>query len=418
MIETMDFRTKTLMLETENVTVDDFWPIAIDIGYSSVKGFSPNSIFAFPSYAKNLRKNPKLYGELKEDEILYRDGDTGEIWRVGRGAQEMVNDHDTEDSEEELFGRTRYYSPLFKVILRTGLALGMLPNRAGECNEKPVYVQTGLPPKYLEEDKAYLVEILSGTHEFAIKTSRQPNFINVKLNLLKQNIEVMSQPEGTLMNLVMDDNGNGRPNARTLFQSNIIIFDAGFGTLDLFDIKNRKSSSKETFSQFGMREILDRTTKKIKKRDGVVLPPVAMQNALEAGTMLVKKRTGIKLSSKRLPFSDLLESSTEEVCREAVEKIINIYDGLFEYQYLVLTGGTSAAWEKYIREYFLDMEELTIITGNEYSRTTANADLPSNTSNEQKSYAELEKQKSDLIFCNVRGYYMCLINHLRRMPRK
>lgn len=417
MIKTMDYRTKTLMLETANVTVDDYWPIAIDIGYSSVKVFSPNGIFAFPSYAKNLKKNPKLYGDLKEDEILYRDGDTGEIWRVGRSAQEMVNNLDTEDSEQELFGRTRYYSQLFKVITRTGLALGMLSNSAGDYNEKPIYVQTGLPPKYLDEDKAYLVEALSGNHEFAIKTSRHPNFINLKLNILKQNIEVMSQPEGTLMNLVMDDNGNGRPNARTLFQSNIIIFDAGFGTLDLFDIKNRKSSSKETFPQFGMREILDRTTKKIKKETGVLLPPSAMQNALESGTVLVRKRTGIKLSSSKQSFSDLLESATEEVCREAVEKIINIYDGLFEYQYLALTGGTSAAWEGYIRDYFLDVEDLTIIAGNEYSRSAAHDDLPDDAPNGQKRVAELEKQKSDIIFCNVRGYYMCLINYLRRIRK-
>lgn len=418
MIKTMDYRTKTLMLETANVTLDDYWPIAIDIGYSSVKGFSPNSIFAFPSYAKNLKKNPKFYGDLKDDEILYRDGDTGEIWRVGRSAQEMVNNLDTEDSEQELFGRTRYYSQLFKVILRTGLALGMLSNSAGSYNEKPIYVQTGLPPKYLEEDKAYLVEVLSGTHEFAIKTNRHPNFINLKLNIPKQNIEVMSQPEGTLMNLVMDDNGNGRPNARTLFQSNIIIFDAGFGTLDLFDIKNRKSSSKETFSQFGMREILDRTAKKVKKETGVLLSPSAMQNALESGTVLVKKRIGIKLSSRKQSFSDLLESATEEVCREAVEKIINIYDGLFDYQYLVLTGGTSAAWEDYVREYFLDVEDLIVIAGNEYSRSAVHDDLPDDAPSEQKIAAELEKQKSDVIFCNVRGYYMCLINYLRRIPRK
>lgn len=418
MIETIDFRTKTLMLDIENVTVSDFWPIALDIGYSSVKGFSPNSIYAFPSYAKVLGKNPKLYGSLKDDEILYRDGDTGEIWRVGHTAQEMVNDSNTEDSEAELFGRTRYYSQLFKVILRTGLALGMLSNSAGIYNKKPIFVQTGLPPKYLDEDKNSLIDAFSGVHEFAIKTKRQPNFINMKLNILRQNVEVMSQPEGTLMNLTMDDFAKGRPNSRELFQSNSIIFDAGFGTLDLFDIKDRKSSSKETFQQFGMREVLERTAKKIKQKTGVVLLPSAMQNALESGTVLVKKRDGIKLSSRKQPFSELLESSTKEVCQEAVEKIINIYSGLFDYQFLILTGGTSAAWEKYIREYFVDVDGLTIIAGNEYSRNAAYADIPEDASAELKQAAEFDKKKSDIIFCNVRGYYMCLINYLRRLSRK
>lgn len=418
MIKTMDFRTKTMLLETENVTVSDFWPIALDIGYSSVKGFSPNRIYTFPSYAKKLGKTPILYGSLKEDEILYRDADTGDVWRVGHSAQEMVNDLNTEDSESELFGRTRYYSQLFKIILRTGLALGMISDNKMNYNEKPIFVQTGLPPKYLDEDRKCLIDVFSGVHEFAIKTERQSNFINMKLNILKQNIEVMSQPEGTLMNLVMDDHANGRPDSRIMFQSNIIICDAGFGTLDLFDIKNRKSSSKETFPQYGMREVLEQTAKKIKQDTGIVLLPSAMQNALESGSVLVKKRNGIKLSSRKQSFSELLESSNREVCQEAVEKIINIYSGLFEYQFLILTGGTSAAWEKYIREYFVDVEGLTIIAGNEYSRSIAYADIPEDASDELKEAAEFDKKKSDIIFCNVRGYYMCLINYLRRMSRK
>lgn len=418
MINTMDFRTKTLMLDIENVTVSDFWPIAIDIGYSSVKGFSPNSIYGFPSYAKKLGKNPKLYGSLKDDEILYRDAETGEIWRVGHSAQEMVNDLNTEDSEAELFGRTRYYSQLFKVILRTGLGLGMISNSAGTYNEKPIFVQTGLPPKYLDADKECLIDVFSGVHEFAIKTKRQANFMNFKLKILKQNVEVMSQPEGTLMNLVMDERANGRSISRTIFQSNSIIFDAGFGTLDLFDIKNRKSSSKETFPQFGMREVLERTSLKIKQHTGVVLPPSAMQNALESGTVLVRQRDGIKVSSKKQSFSDLLENTTKEVCQEAVEKIINIYSGLFEYQFLILTGGTSAAWEKYIREYFADLEGLTIIAGNEYTRNATYDDMSEDAPDELKQTAEFDKKKSDIIFCNVRGYYMCLINYLRRLSRK
>lgn len=40
MVNTMDFRTKSLLLETEHVGVQEYWPIALDIGYSSVKGFS------------------------------------------------------------------------------------------------------------------------------------------------------------------------------------------------------------------------------------------------------------------------------------------------------------------------------------------------------------------------------------------
>jgi len=373
-----------------NVTVDGFWPVAIDIGYSSVKGFSPNCIYAFPSYAKNLGKNPTFYGEQEIDEILYRDGDTGEIWRAGRSAQRMIDDRDTGDSQLELFGRDRYFSQMFKVFLRTGLALGLLENACGAYNGQPIVIQTGLPPAYLDEDKQYLIKAFAGTHKFSIKTGKQKQYVNFEVNILEKNVDVMSQPEGTLMNIVMDDAARSIPEARRYFQSDIIIFDAGFGTLDIFDIRNRNISTKETFNKFGMREVLNRTSAKIKDRTGVSIRPSAMQNSLETGTVLLKKRNGLKVSSKQEPFADLLEESSKQVCEEAVEKIMNIYSGLFQYSYLIATGGTSAAWLEYLHDYFKEVDGLTVVAGNENC-----PDI-------------------DIIFCNVRGYYMYLINSLNR----
>jgi molybdopterin biosynthesis enzyme len=54
---------------------------------------------------------------------------------------------------------------------------------------------------------------------------------------------------------------------------------------------------------------------------------------------------------------------------------------LYEYDYLIITGGTSAAWANRIRETLKDMETLKIINGN------CNDNIP-------------------LIFANVRGYYL------------
>ena len=61
MVHTNDFRTRSVISDTVNTAVPNTWPIAIDVGYSSVKGFSPNKIFAIPSYAKNMGQNPVLY---------------------------------------------------------------------------------------------------------------------------------------------------------------------------------------------------------------------------------------------------------------------------------------------------------------------------------------------------------------------
>ena len=394
MVHTNDFRTRSVISDTANTAVPNTWPIAIDVGYSSVKGFSPNKIFAIPSYAKNMGQNPVLYGELDPDEILYKDGETGEVWRVGRNAQQMISERDTGDSQAELFGRDRYFSQMFKVLMDTGLALSLLPSQSIHYNGEPIFVQTGLPPAYLDEDKDLLIDTIAGVHHFSIKTAATKNYIPMDFSIERGNINVMSQPNGTLMSVAMDNNARTIPEARKYFQSNVIIFDAGFGTLDLFDIKNQSIGSMETFSEFGMREVLSRCGKKIKDKMGVVIRPSAMQKFLEEGVVMIRKRSRDRVASSSEPFGDLLEEASREVCGDAIEKMMNVYSGLFDYDFLILTGGTSAAWEEQIRDYYRDMDHLLVITGN-----TNCPDL-------------------DLIFTNVRGYYMYLINSLRRAAAK
>lgn len=394
MVKTTDFRTKTIMKAVKNVTVDDYWPIALDIGYSSVKSFSPNSIIAFPSYAKKLGKNPDLCGSLKEDEILYRDSKTKEVWLVGRCAQNMLNERSTEDSQEELFGRNRYFTPMFQVIMRTGLALSRSSNHMMEYNEAPVAVQTGLPAKYLQQDKQYLLEALSGCHKFSIKTNQTPHFMYFELDIPKNRIDVMSQPHGTLMNISMDDNAETVPSAQHFFDENTLIYDGGFGTGDVVEIWNHIFRTKETFLEYGMKEVLARTGIRTGEKYRVYIQPSAMQRFLDDGEVTIKTRSPQSLSSRKVSFADLLEEASNEVCQETVERITNIFSGLFDYQNLILTGGTCVPWQEYICRYFADVNGLNVVPGN------------------------LNCPGVDLIFCNVRGYYMYLINSLRAIKSR
>lgn len=394
-INTSNFKTKNCIIESMNPTVDGFWPLALDVGYSALKGISPNSMFVFPSYARNLGKNPVFFGSPLEDEILYRDNETGDIWRVGSCAQRAIDVRDTNDSQLELYGRERYFSKMFAVIVRTGLALGIKGNSLKRYNGEPIMIQTGLPPAFLEEDREHVIDAICGIHKFAIKTGKDRHYTDYMIEIPKKSIGVMSQPEGTLMNLVMDQQANSINDAKHYFQANILIFDAGFGTVDVFDLLHRTIQSKETFTGLGMREVLQRTCQKIKKNTGVIIRPSAMQNSLESGVVTVQKRNGLKISSNEISIAEWLLESSKEVCDLAVEKIMNMYSGLFQYDYLVLTGGTSAAWEAYIKDYFAEVSGLSVIMGN--------ANCP----------------EIDLVFCNVRGYYVFLINSLRkRVSRK
>ena len=86
----------------------------------------------------------------------------------------------------------------------------------------------------------------------------------------------------------------------------------------------------------------------------------------------------------------------DDLCSQIGE---NIKDSISEYRYLVLTGGTFAPWEQAMKEYFGALCEiggngLTILMGNENCKDT-----------------------TDLIYTNVRGYYLYAVSGLRRKER-
>jgi plasmid segregation protein ParM len=386
MINTHDFKTKTIIMPRHNESVGDIWSIALDIGYSAVKGFSNNMIYCFPSYARKLTGSQIAGGKESENDIQYKDNVTGEIWRVGEAAISMITSDETGDSNESLYGRNRYYDDMFLVIARVGLGLGMMTNDFGSPSNKNLVVQTGLPPKYRKSDSAMLKDVLARDHNFSIKRGSD-SWISFSFSLPEANIAVMDQPMGTLMSIATNNDGSQTPEAMNYFSSNILIMDPGFGTLDVFNIKNRTIASTETYDNLGMKRVLQETVDAIYEQYHQEILVPAMQKCLSSGEFLLQDKK--RRVSKMITFSDILEKTNHDVCMEALNKINTLYNGLFDYNYLVVTGGTGAAWEPYIKEYFKDLSHLTIIPGNQ------NDDLP-------------------FIFSNVRGYYMYLISKLKR----
>lgn len=384
---TINFKTKTLNFEQQNPTVEGYWPVAIDIGYSAVKLFSPNKVAGFPSYARKVSTNSQI-GEASPKNIMYQDLDTNETWCVGEVAQDRISINDTEDTLETLYGRRRYFSPMFKVLIRTGIGIGMMQNRFGSSDGKMPFIQTGLPPAYLAADTADLIESFCGTHRFQIKIGEKP-WHKFEFTITENDVDVMPQPMGTLYSISTDKYGKRTPDANKLFSSSLLIIDPGFGTFDMFGIEMNHVEDNPPSFDLGMKQVLIRTSERIHDKFGQTIPVPAMQKYLGSGEInCINKRD---FSSHMEPFEDLLMESNREICEKAIAQMLGLYD-IFEQNYLVITGGTGAAWKNIIEEKFKNIESLTILMGNR------NDQLP-------------------LIFSNVRGYYMRCIRKLQREQR-
>ena len=84
---------------------DDYWVIGLDSGYGGMKGFSPNKYFCFPSYARLLEQDKSMMTMYDRQDVIYEDLDTGEIYLLGRNAQNSISRNDIIDTDNELFNR-------------------------------------------------------------------------------------------------------------------------------------------------------------------------------------------------------------------------------------------------------------------------------------------------------------------------
>lgn len=381
-MNTKRFRTRTELLERGQKKAPGVWEIALDIGYSGVKGMSPNKIYCFPSYAKRIDESFTFANKAPRESILYKNLQTNEMWIIGEVAQNMIATGDTSDSEASLYGRERYYQPMFKAYAEAGLGVGLLSNAYGTYNGEKIVLQTGLPERYMSDSKD-LIDALSGTHEFAIKIG-EGDWQQFSFEL--SDIYVMSQPKGTLFSVCIDKEGQFIKDAPLYLRSSVLVGDGGFGTMDLFSIIAGVVGNGETFTDLGMKRVLQELSKIISAEYKVDIPVPAMQKYLETGKVkYLNKKT---LEAKEYPIDILLAKASNQVCDEAITRIINTVN-IIDYDFFIVTGGTCAAWMHYIEEKFKNFKTLKIIKGNQ------NDELP-------------------FIYSNVRGYYYYRYNKLLR----
>ena len=386
MEDTRRYKTRTEIRNRPNGGAKGAWLCAADFGYSSVKIFSQNTVAVFPSFAR--RFSGETVGTLPDSHIIYKDLENGEQWLVGEAAQNDVGQNDATISEEAVFGRARYDDPMFLVLVRTGLGIGIRKNEYGDPFGKTVYIQTGLPPKYLKTDTKPLTKTIAGRHRFSLRIGDAPEEI-FDITVKPENISVMEQPKGTLMSVAMDNSHRFIRGSQKYFNKNVLVFDAGFGTLDIFPIINNHVADKQTFPEFSMKQVLKETISTIYEKYGEEVSLIGIQKCLGEGVI----RCHDKFSSKNEPFSDILEECSSRVCDEALERLGQIYR-LYEFDYLIITGGTGAAWNEQIREKLKGLSSLMIIDGNQNDTTLA------------------------FLFANVRGYYMYLYEKVSRMVRE
>lgn len=426
---TIDYRTKTMFIETENPSVEGTWGMGIDIGYSGAKIFAPNSADVFPTFAVPM-VGPILDSFKFNDPslIYYREDKNSPVWCVGRKAQNIATVDSPEACSEAIYKRLRYNEPSFKIVARTAMAIATTKNGCGDCSGKELHVMSGLPNEYMD-DAPSLKAVFAGKHSFDIKLGDN-HWEHREINIA-DNVHIMPQPLGTLTSMTVDNRGKDTAELQELFTKISIVIDPGFITLDTFVLSGGVLKERYSFDNLGMHEVLLRTSKEIKLRYDVNIPVPLMQKALEEG--FIEQFNTVTRETVNIPFDDILREKSKEVCEEAITRIRDRYNQLLGIDYVILTGGTGEAWYD---SFFDDLKGIQRLNNHIFkgNRNTNGFYINSNSPYFTKGYIFsdiLNGDKSKIsisnntkesalpfLFGNARGYYYFLNKMLRSKSSK
>lgn len=330
--------------------------VALDIGYSSVKGASPNRVFMFPSYCKKASKDLEVIGKVRPEDIQFRDNTTGEIWLVGQSAQALMTQTDVAATTDiSLYTRYRYKSENFKVWALTGMCLGLWGTGAG--NE--IFLQTGLPAEYKARDTKPLIDALVGDYDVSVKVGNN-DWVDFKFSLDADHIDVMEQPKGTLCSVVYDD-GVLTDLGKQIMGANSMILDIGFGTEDIFPIRTGYKEPSKTYPDTGMRATFEAVISDLIQNYPIDIKIFEFQKYLEEGKASYFDNNDFRVYD--IDFTEQLVKANTELCDKSLKRMLQEYANMMDYQYLIVTGGTGESRYKQIEEFFKTFK-VTVLPGN------------------------------------------------------
>lgn len=370
-MDTKKFRTKQEM-NSKISPKGKHYVIGLDAGYSGMKVYYETGYFCFPSFIKQVSESA-LTVPAAED-ILYRDLETGELYMVGKTAQQMVTSTDTNDTEEELFTRKRYSQKAFRILCNTAMAMAL----NGKKDNREIVIQTGLPTAYVDGDSEALKKALCNKNSFELKVGFG-TWEKYKLEIKHDNVFIMPQPAGSYYSAIIKSNGEYMADAKQFLYENVLVIDIGAGTGDIYGIKSRTIVSRESINNIGMREVFKHTSKQILEELNEDIKLSALQQNLESGVVVYIDED--EMSTEEKPLAQYLEKASDEVFEKAMEKIKGITNAFRDYKYIIIGGGTGEAWFDKIQNYLSKMKTLQIVASNR------NDNLP-------------------FIYSNVRGYYL------------
>ncbi len=322
----------------------DILPVAIDLGYGGVKVYGMYGRHIFPSLPIEVG-NDTTY--MDDDlHIKYKD-EYGSVWYIGERARQSIEGNES-NVDKQLYKKNRIRTPEYKVLMRVAVFFGLLKDKATLVKNKKIKISTGLPEEYVEQDSTILRDAFKGHHHFEIAVGKG-NWVKVSFDVDSDDIEVLSQPFGTIFSMAFNKYGK-LINPELITSKNVLVFDGGFHSIDTYLSKIGDRGTSCTWVNYAMYDIYQKTCDDIlnntkpKKKVHVYELDKYINHPTKSG--LVTYGATNQTYSFEADFAKNLKNTALGIIR----KLFNEYNDFNDIDIVISTGGTGKAFYPYMKE--------------------------------------------------------------------
>ena len=301
----------------------------IDVGFGFTKATNGKDTFIFKS----------IFGEDADIQFWADFGDDtptdhihvtidGKSYFIGDLAEQQSSVlHFTLDQEKLI---TDYVK-----ILSLAVA-GMFLDKGGAINV-PINLVSGLPIGFFKQNHERFNELLTGHHSV---TFHSQNGQETTKELHINKVRMLPQPLGSVLNLLMDD--NGKIVNKTLANQKVGVVDIGFRTtdftiLDRLRYIDRGSRTMESGIAKGFSVIAN----KLREKCGVSVELYRLYNAAETGS--------IKMRGNRVNFVKIRDEVYSQLAASIANDIDRLWAADWDIDAIILTGGGCRDLAQYLR---------------------------------------------------------------------
>ncbi len=309
--------------------------IGIDVGFGFTKATDGQESVVFKS----------IYGDATDIQfwVDFQERSLTEYFHVTLdGKSYFIGDLAEQQSDAVAFtlDQERMVADFARLLTLTVTGL-FLKNE--QVTEAPISIVSGLPVGFYKQYHDRFRDALKGRHTL---TYHSPDGDRITRKIQIERVQLLPQPMGSLLNLIMNDTGAIVDNE--LAQQKIGIVDIGFRTTDYTVVDRlryveRSSRTMDT----GISKAYAVIANKLRENSGVNVELYRLYRAVQNGT--------IKMRGQGFNFSKIRDQIYTQLASTVAGDLDRIWSGDWDIETILLTGGGS-------KELFAHLQPL--ITGN------------------------------------------------------